>query len=149
MNAGVKQLSMRTYFVKIYVKYYHVDIIFFIQNRPMNDWLKFGSCLMGHSAWNFGTTVNKLEMQLNKWTYVVLHSLTHIWRSPSLAIAPQTFNLGQFTQLPFNKRPMYVCGWATTATQPQVNKCNHTVPFSMGTQELCQVLCCLVSAFHC
>ena len=30
----------------------------------------------------------------------------------------------------------------TTATQPQVNKCNHTVPFSMGIQELCQVLFC-------
>ena len=51
--------------------------------------------------------------------------------------------------LPFNKRPMYVCGWATAATLLQLNNCNHTVPFSTGTQELCQVLCCQLPAFHC
>jgi hypothetical protein len=39
--------------------------------------------------------------------------------------------------------------YLTTASQLQVNKCHHTVPFSTGTLALCQVLCCLLPAFHC
>jgi len=39
---------------------------------------------MGHSVWKFGRIVNKLKLQLNEMTYIVLQSLTHVWRSPSL-----------------------------------------------------------------
>ena len=66
------------------------------------------------------------------WTkgpmYFYNHSIIHK-DHPTFAKATQTFNLGQRTYLPLNKRPMYVCGWATTATQLPVHKFNHTVPF--------------------
>ena len=98
-----------------------VNIIFVTQNRPTNDRLKFGGCTgFWQKCRQIETAIERKDLRSSTITNSYF-KITQPLRKPSGHSI-----WVNVTHLFLNKRPMYACGWTTTATQLQVNKFNHT-----------------------
>jgi hypothetical protein len=71
-------------FCKNLCKTLQFGIIFFTENMPMNERVKFGICLIVHFVWNFSRIDNKFKLKLNERTYIFLQSINHVFSSSSL-----------------------------------------------------------------